>query len=89
MDMRKTVAIFLGKGDRSRFGLLKVTASENSLVLFQGKARIDHLDLQLSDSGLDSKDGDFGQLSISTDSLSRIAMTIKQVLKAEIKTTTQ
>jgi hypothetical protein len=44
--------------------------------------------LQLSNSGIEAPEGDFGQLSIVTDSLSRISLQSKLLLKANIKTST-
>ncbi|RYF85472.1 MAG: hypothetical protein EON98_06475 [Chitinophagaceae bacterium] len=75
-------------GTRSQFQLksVKVVATDSSSVLFQGNTQVAVLDVQLSQSSLEYADGDFGQLSIVTDSLSRISLLSKHLLKANIKT---
>jgi hypothetical protein len=58
------------------------------MAVFHDNTQVDHLDLQLSNSVLESAEGNFGQLTIVTDSLSRISLPTKQLLKANIRTTT-
>ena len=85
--LRKSVAIFHGERSPLQFGRLRVVASEKSLVLFRGKSEASYLDVQLSNSALESKEGNFGKLSIATDSSSRLSLPAKQLLRANIKTT--
>jgi hypothetical protein len=80
-------AIFPGEPGPIQFGHLRIVASDNSMVLIQGNTQADHLDVQLSNSVIETGEGNFGQLSILTDSLSRISLPAKQLLKANIKTT--
>jgi hypothetical protein len=86
MFLQKSSAIFPGERGPLQLGHLRIIASDNSLVLFHDNTRVDHLDIQLSNSALESNQGNFSQLSIVTDSLSRISLPAKQLLKATIKT---
>lgn len=84
----KSRAYFSGKDSPLRLDSLKITAANGSSASFQGNTQVNHLDLQLSNSGIEAPEGDFGQLSIVTDSLSRISLQSKLLLKAAIRTST-
>jgi hypothetical protein len=71
-----------------RFGHMKVFASDSSTAKFQGNTQIGNFEVQLSNSAIDYGEGNFDQLSIVTDSVSRITLQTKQLLKAKITTTT-
>jgi len=85
--LKKSVVWFAG-GTKSPFqlGQVKVIATDSSSVAFHGNTQVASLDVQLSRSSLEYADGDFGQLSITTDSLSHISLLSKHLLKAAIKT---
>lgn len=86
--LQKSHAIFSGNQSPLSLGHLRLFASDSSEVLFRGNAKVAHLDVRLSRSGIEATEGDFGQLTIATDSLSRISLPTKQLLKANISTTT-
>lgn len=87
--LQKSQADFSGEKIPLVFGHVKLAASDNSLVLFQGDTQIDDLFIQLSNSSIEHREGRLGQLSIVTDSLSRIALQAKHLLNAKITTGTQ
>jgi hypothetical protein len=68
--------------DVARLGGLSITAINKSSVELAG-AEIDSLQLQLQNSSLEDTNGNVGQLSISTDSLSRIALQAKHFSKVK------
>jgi hypothetical protein len=86
--LQKSHAIFPAEESPVQLGHVRVVASDNSLAIFHKGTRVEQLDVQLSNSALESAEGNFGQLSIITDSLSRISLPAKQLLKANIRTTT-
>jgi hypothetical protein len=89
IHLQKSQAFFSGSEGQLRFGHMKVTASDNSTIALQGNTQVANFEVQLSHSGIEYGDGDFGQLSITTDSLSRISLQSKHLLKAKINTITQ
>jgi hypothetical protein len=68
-------------------GHIKVAASESSIVTFHGNMQVNNFEVQLSNSALEFNEGNAGQLSIVTDSLSRLSLQSKLLLKAKITTT--
>lgn len=85
--LKKSWVLFSGADDSLRLGHIKVVASDSSTVAFGGNTLVNHLDVQLSRSSIKDTDGNFDQLSIVTDSLSRISLQAKHLVKANIKTT--
>lgn len=81
-------AIFHGKESPLQLGRLQLVASDRSQVMFLGNTQVGQLDVRLSNSEIETTEGNFGQLNIVTDSLSRISLPAKQLLKANIRTTT-
>jgi hypothetical protein len=69
----------------TRLDLLNIRATNKSSVELAG-AQIASLQLQLQNSSLEDAEGNIGQLSISTDSLSRIALQAKHFSKAKLNT---
>ncbi|MDB5206784.1 MAG: hypothetical protein JWR72_1859 [Flavisolibacter sp.] len=84
--LQKSQAIFSGAETPVQFGHLKVFASGSSTATFRGNTQINNLEVQLSHSSIEYTDGNFDQLSIVTDSVSRISLQSKHLLKANIKT---
>ncbi len=84
--LQKSNALFGGTENPLQFGFMKVVASDASAITFHGNTQISNLEVQLSASSLEYGEGDFGQLSIVTDSVSRISLQSKHLLKANIKT---
>ena len=80
-------AVFSGTGAPFRLDQLKVVASDSSSVSFLGSTVVNRLDVQLSNSvfKFEDKDGP-GEIFIVTDSLSRLSLPAKQLLKADIQT---
>lgn len=89
IHLQRSRAIFTGQYNPLQLGNLQIVASDSSAVIFRGNTQVTHLDLQLSNSAIETEKGNFGQLTIVSDSLSHIALPAKQLLKANIKTTTQ
>jgi hypothetical protein len=87
--LKKSTAIFYGGEKSLQLGRLEVNASDSSFVLFRGNSQVAQLNVQLSNSTIEATEANFDQLAIATDSLSHIAMTTKQLLKASIRATTQ
>ncbi len=85
--LNKSVAIFSGERTPLQMGDLRVVASDQSLLLFRGKGQVAGLDVQLSQSAIEADGSEFGRLAITTDSISRISLPAKQLLKATIKPT--
>lgn len=83
--LQKSSAVFLGDKAPLRLGQVKLIATDSSTALFKG-TNIADLDVRLSRSTIEYVEGDFGRLSIETDSLSRISLQSKHLLKANIKT---
>ncbi|RYZ30010.1 MAG: hypothetical protein EOO10_04335 [Chitinophagaceae bacterium] len=84
--LQKSTAYFSGTNGPLQLGHVKLFASDGSRAAFEDKAQVNNLEVQLSNSSLEYGDGDFGQLSIVTDSLSRLSLSSKHLLKANIKT---
>lgn len=84
--LKKSSAIFASAETPFQLGQVKVVATDSSAALFHGKTNVNQLEVQLSRSSIEYMEGDFGQLSIVTDSLSRIALQAKHLSKANIKT---
>jgi hypothetical protein len=77
---------FSGAGAPLRFGRVKIVASDSSRATFGNQTQIGSLEAQVFDSALEYGEGDVGQLSIVTDSLSHLSLSSKLLLKANIKT---
>lgn len=84
--LTKSEAFFSGAKNNFRQGNIKIVASDSSTAVFYSNSYVAQLDVRLSNSAIEYRDGDFGQLSIETDSLSRISLQSKHLLKANIKT---
>ncbi|MET0391809.1 MAG: hypothetical protein ABW019_01655 [Chitinophagaceae bacterium] len=84
--LQKSHAVFLDNGNPLRLGQVKLIASDSSVAAFLGNTWVDYLDAQLSNSILEYNEGDAGGLSIVTDSVSRISLQSKHLLKAKITT---
>lgn len=72
-----------------RLGRLKLAASGNSTALFVDNVQVNDLEVQLSGSAIEDMQGNFDSLTIITDSISRISLQSKHLLKANIKTITR
>jgi hypothetical protein len=88
IHLQKSEVFFPGEQNPLSLGHLRLFASDSSLVLFRGNTQVAHLDVRLSNSSIETTEGDFSKLTIVTDSLSRISLSAKQLLKANISTTT-
>jgi len=86
VHLQKSTAYFSGTNRPLQLGHVKLFASDGSRASFQDNVQVNNLEVQLSNSSLEYGDGDFGQLSIVTDSLSRLSLSSKHLLKANIKT---
>jgi hypothetical protein len=84
--LQKSAAIFSGNDNPFQAGYMKVVASDSSVASFHGNTQINNLEVRLSGSTIDYGEGDFNQLSIITDSISRISLQTKHLLKAKITT---
>jgi len=84
--LQKSQAFFSGTEAPLQFTHVKVIAADSSAVLFHGNTQVNNLEVQLTNSSFEYGDGNFGQLSIITDSLSRLSLQLKHLLKANIKT---
>jgi len=79
-------ADFTGTQGLMQLGHVQIEATDSSTVGFGAGTRVGHLQVQLSDATLENTAGEVEQLSILTDSVSRISLPVKQLLKASIKT---
>lgn len=86
VNLIKSQAYFSGGKESFRFGQLRIVATDSSAAGFYGNTQVDNLDVLLSRSSLEYGDGEFGQLSLVTDSLSRLSLQSKHLLKTNIKT---
>lgn len=84
--LQKSHALFSGETTPLRLGRVKIVATDGSTAAFQGHTQIGELDVRLSTSSIDCSEGNFDRLSIITDSLSRISLQAKHLVKANIKT---
>jgi len=87
--LQKSSAVFPGLKGAFQLGHLSIQAVDSSLVVFDENTQVNQLDLRLSNSSVQSIESRIGQLSIVTDSLSRISLPAHQLLKATIKNTTE
>ncbi len=83
--LSRSDVVFSGGGSSFLFGQVRITASDSSAVLFKGNTRTKTLELQLNKSTFEYAEGDVGQLSITADSVSRISLQSKHLLKANFK----
>ncbi|MEO5564491.1 MAG: hypothetical protein ABIR18_13680 [Chitinophagaceae bacterium] len=84
--LQKTHALFLDKNNPLLLQHVKLVASDSSTAAFHGNIQVNDLEVQLSNSALEYNEGDAGTLSIVTDSVSRISLLSKHLLKAKITT---
>jgi hypothetical protein len=84
--LQRSHAVFLKSTTPFLLGHVKVVASDSSIAAFHPNIQVNHLDAQLSNSALEYNEGDVGELSIVTDSISRISLQSKHLLKAKITT---
>jgi hypothetical protein len=85
--LQRSHAVFIKSTTSALLGHVKLVASDSSIASFQGNTQMTHLEAQLSNSTLEYNDGDVGELSIVTDSLSRLSLQSKLLFKAKISTT--
>jgi len=86
--LQNSQAAFSGTDGALHMGNVKIIASDNSTASFNGKTETAQLEVNLASSSLEAPEGSFGQVSITTDSLSHISLQSKILLKADIKTST-
>lgn len=86
--LQKSDVVFSGTRVPLRLGNLSITATDSSAVLFQGNTFVRNLDLQLTRSALEYGVGDFGKMTLATDSLSRVSLQTKHLQKTVIQTIT-
>jgi hypothetical protein len=86
--LHRSNVIFSGVKSPLQLESVKVAASDSSTVSFPGNTQVSNLEVQLSNSSIEYGGGDFGQLSIITDSVSRISLQSKHLFKAKIRTIT-
>jgi hypothetical protein len=86
INLQNSHAIFLDPKNAIQLGHIKLAASDSSLAAFHGNTQVNQLEVQLTNSALEYNEGDAGQLSIVTDSISRISLQSKHLLKAKITT---
>ena len=84
--LEKSEVHFSGGRSGLQFGHVKLVASDSSTASFKGNTQVANLDVQLLNSSINCSEGNFSQVSIVTDSLSRISLQSKDLLKANIKT---
>ena len=84
--LQNSHALFIPTRNPFLLGHIKLIASDKSTATFLGNTQINNLDVQLSNSTLEYNNGDAGQLSIVTDSVSRLSLQSKHLLKAKITT---
>lgn len=84
MRLSRSAVTFSAAGRPLRLGQLTIVAADSSAVLFHGPTQVDRLDLELNRSSFEQTEGDVGQLSIVTDSLSRLSLPSKLLIKATI-----
>ena len=84
--LQKSKVYFSADEGQLQLGNIKIVAADSSFATFMDNTQVAQLDVQLSKSSIEYRDGDFGQMSIITDSLSRISLQSKHLLKANIKT---
>ncbi|HEX2606711.1 MAG TPA: hypothetical protein VHK91_04995 [Flavisolibacter sp.] len=82
--LRKSAIMF---NEGFRVERMTILASDSSAALFRGITKLGSLNVGLSNSSFEYVGGELGQLAIVTDSLSRISLPSKQLLKAKISTT--
>jgi hypothetical protein len=87
INLQKSHAVFINSATPLLLGHVKVVASDSSLVAFHNNTQVNHLEVQLSNSALEFNKGNAGQLSIVTDSISRLSLQSKLLFKAKITTT--
>ena len=84
--LKKSKVYFSGADAPFQLGNMRIVATDSSSASFHDNIQLNQLDVQLSQSAIECTDGNFGQVSIVTDSLSRISLPSKHLLKATIKT---
>ncbi len=84
--LQRSHAVFSKSTSPFLLGQIKLIASDSSTAAFHGNTRVDQLEVQLSNSALEYNEGEAGQLSVVTDSISRLSLQFKHLLKAKITT---
>lgn len=84
--LQKSNILFVDKKNPMQFGNVKLFASDSSIASFHSNTQVNHLEAQLSNSALEYNEGEVDTLSIVTDSVSRISLQSKLLLKAKITT---
>lgn len=83
--LHRSNAFFFGENGPLRLGRMKLVASGGSSVVFR-ETEVGDLDIELHDSSLEDNNSRFGNLSLTTDSVSRISLPARHLPKATIKT---
>lgn len=86
INLQHSSIVFSGSNRPMQFGNMKLSASDHSEILFDDDVAVDSLDLQLSKSSIRYNEGHLQQLSIATDSASRLSLQSKYLLNAKIRT---
>lgn len=84
----KSEAVFSSTNEPMKLASVNVTAVNNSRVTF-GKTVINNLQVRLLNSSIETDEAIIDQLSIKTDSLSRLSLNAKHFSKAKLETTIQ
>jgi hypothetical protein len=84
--LQNSRALFVETKDPLLLEHVKLIASDKSIAAFHGNTQVTNLEVQLTNSTLEYNEGDAGQLSIVTDSVSRLSLQTKHFLKAKITT---
>lgn len=84
--LKRSHVLFLDKDNPLQLGHVKLTASDSSIASFLGTIHVGRLEAQLYNSALEYNEGNVGEISIVSDSVSRISLRSKHLLKAKITT---
>lgn len=85
--LRKSKLFFSGAKNPLQLGNVRIAASDSSTVTFNGNTKVNTLELNLSNSALEYTGGRCENLSIETDSISRISLPSQLLFKAKIRAT--
>jgi hypothetical protein len=88
-SLQKTQLTFFSRENPFHLTDVRIVAADSSTAFFTANTHVKNLNVQLWNSAIDYHGGDLGQLNIVTDSVSRISLQSKHLLKANIRTTTQ
>lgn len=86
LRLQRSSALFTKSDKLLQFGNMKIIASDSSIATFEGNTHVGNFEVQLLRSAFEYDNGNFDQLSITNDSVSRISLQTKNLLKARITT---